>query len=232
MSYSSGLHLPPLRGTNKLIIIILVGIFLLTSILSAAGVNLAHVFSLSGHTALKGHIYQFFTYPFYTHSLLEIIFHSMIFWFLGDELEQLWGKKKYITFLVSVFLITGFFYSIIEFSSGVFAPLSGVNGLVSSLCLAYAILFPDRIFSFMMLFPVKAKYFCMILIGMSVFNLFLSARKMEAMGHLMALGVAFATMMWMSRSKKLNAPALKKKKANHLKLVKDEADEKTPKYWQ
>ena len=236
MTYSSGIHLPPLRGINKIIIIVIVVSFITISILNAVGVNLTGTLSLSGHTALKGHIYQFISYPLVSHSLLEVIFHSMIFWFIGDELENIWGQRRYLIFLGASFFIAGIIYALVEFFSGAYAPLSGTNGVVSSLCLAYAILFPDRIFSFMMLFPVKAKYFCMILIGMSLFNLFLSAHKLQALGHLLAMGVAFGTLIVMTKAKSLKSgstrPWLKRKKKGHLHLVKDDDQESgSSKYW-
>lgn len=236
MNQSSGIHLPPFRGVNKIIIIVMVASFVLTSFLSAVGLNLTSILSLSGHMALKGHIYQFITYPLVSNSLLGVVFHSMVFWFIGDELEKIWGRRRYLLFLGASFFIAGLIYAPIEFFSGAFSPLSGTNGMVSSLCLAYAVLFPDRIFSFMMVFPVKAKYFCMILVAMSLFNLLLSAHKLQALGHLLAMGVAFGTMIAMTKFNflKLERPLkkLKKKKKNHLQLVKGESeDEKPPKYW-
>jgi membrane associated rhomboid family serine protease len=256
--------LPKLSPFNKIIIIASVALFLLDSILSkAADVSLLALFGLAAGTFLKGFIWQIFTYPFISRGLLEVVFNCIMMWFIGSELENIWGRKRYVYFLLFSWLGAGFIYLLVSalfFSSGpvYFLPLTGLAGATSALCLAYAILFPNREFTFMLLFPMKAKYFCGILIAMSLYQGFFSSSGALAWGHLGAMLFGYLYMYLVSHTyfksitpggnptvsrpksagKKQGNPwslgALKKQKKGHLSLVKDdeddEDDEDPPKY--
>lgn len=166
-------------------------------------------------------------------------------WLMGSEFESNWGKKRYIHFLLSVVIGGGLLYLLVCAlffqGSGVFSfPLMGLSGIVSSLCVAYAIIFPDRVFSFMMLIPVKAKYFCMILVAISLFQGLSGPMGVGAWGQLGGVLSAYLFMLFVSNrnlkqlSKKIGEmtqfKSVKKSKAK-LSIVKDDQDE-PPKYWQ
>jgi membrane associated rhomboid family serine protease len=217
-------------------------IFLLSSILKASGVaNLVSLLGLSPAMFFSGHIYEIFTYPFIASGIFDVLFNGLLLWFIGSELESQWGMRRYIYFLLTCTIGSGIIYLLVSslFLSGenLFSyPLYGMHGAGSALCLAYAVLYPDRIFTFMLIFPMKAKYFCMILIGMLLFNGFFTPAKVLAWGHLGAMAFGYGWMMLISSQKwkSMNTPSMPKKrpksKAN-LRIVEDD-DEKPPKYWQ
>ena len=99
-----------------------------------------------------------------------------------------------------------------------------------------------------MVIPVKAKYFCMILAGISVYQGLLASGGATALAQLGAMGlgylfIGFSNQMWFMSllhkvfSFKKNSSTspkntFKKAKKSHLKIVKDDKDEKPPRYWQ
>jgi membrane associated rhomboid family serine protease len=164
----SQIYLPKLTLVNKILIIIASSCFILEFILSkTTNIYLGNILGLSAEHITHGHLYSLITYPFLSRSIIEVILNCLMLWLMGSEFEANWGTKRYVNFMLSVVIGGGLLYlgvSILFFSSSPIYqfPLVGLSGIVSSLCLAYAVIFPDRVFSFMMLIPVKAKYFCMI----------------------------------------------------------------------
>lgn len=250
---------PTLSFINRVIIIASVALFLLDSILlKTVGVGLVPFLGLSAATFFKGFVWQLFTYPFVARGLIEVVFNALMIWFIGSELESLWGKKRYSYFLLFGWLGAGFIYLLVSalFFSG--SPvytlgLTGLAGISSALCLAYAILFPNREFTFMLLFPMKAKYFCAILIAMSLYQGIFSQGGALAWGHLGAMFFGYLYMFLVShpyfksiipggrpdqggskpmgRGKDKNPWSLgnfNKPKKGHLTLVENEDDDEDP----
>ena len=238
----SQIHLPTLTKTNKVILIVMGVVFLLSSILKSTGTaDLVGVLGLSPAMFFSGHIYELFTYPLVAGGIFDILFNGLLLWFIGSELENQWGMRRYIYFLLTSTTGAGLIYllvsSVFLSGDGLFNyPLYGMHGAGSALCLAYAVLNPDRIFTFMLIFPMRAKYFCMILVGMLLFNGFFTPAKVLAWGHLGAMAFGYGWMMLISSpkwKKFADRPAQRKRPKNkaNLKIVEDD-DEKPPKYWQ
>ena len=229
------IYTPKLTQTNKILIIFVVLFFIVGSIMEKNGQSLAGMLGLSFHGVFAGNLHQFLTWPFVGRGLLEVVFNCLLLWFLGSELEGLWGKRRYLSFVLCTILGAGVIYMGI---AGFFFPgspysLTGMAGLIDALLLAYAILFPDRVFHFMLIIPVQAKYFCMIIIGMQLWFGFFSSAAVLAWGQLAAMACAFCYMIAVS-SPSLKMPSLpvwkRKSRSDHLKLIKK--DGKDPKYWQ
>jgi len=193
----SQIYLPKLTPINKLLIIISSAFFILEFALEKmTAFPLGGMLGLSASHFLGGHIYSLITYPFISHSLLEVILNSLMLWLMGSEFETNWGRKRYINFLLSVVIGGGLLYLAISaiFFQGTAIytyPLVGLAGIVSSLCVAYAVIFPDRIFSFMMVIPVKAKYFSMILVAISLFQGLSGPMGVGAWGQLGGIVAAY-----------------------------------------
>lgn len=229
---NGGIYLPPLTKLNKTIIIAIAAMFLLTSILSRGfGISLDAVLALSTLGVSKGLIFQLITYPIIGGGLIAVVFNALLFWFIGCDLERQWGVKRYLTFLAVAIIGGGLvFLGITALIYGTLPTiLAGMTGATSALLMAYAILYPDRIFTFMLIFPMKAKYFCMILVAMQLYMAFFSLNALSSWGVLGSMLSGFLYMMAVSRqSFKIKLP--KKKKKNHLRVVPD--DDTPPKYWQ
>ena len=225
----SQLYLPRLSFINKIIIIISAIFFILDFIIH----GLANFIGLSAAGVMHGNIFSFITYPFLSHSLIEVILNCLMLWLMGSEFEDNWGKKRYINFLTCVVIGGGLIYflicSIFFKSSLVFSyPLCGLSGIVSALCVAYAVIYPTRTFSFMMIIPIQAKYFCYILAVIALFQGFSGPSGAGAWGQLGAIASGFIFMYWVSM--KRVAKSRPKSKAK-LTIVKDDS-QNPPKYWQ
>jgi membrane associated rhomboid family serine protease len=246
MQSQSQIYLPKLTPINKILIILASSFFILEFIVSkSSSLYLGNILGLSADHIVKGHIYSLITYPFLSRSIIEVILNCLMLWLMGSEFEANWGSKRYLNFILAVVIGGGLMYlavSILFFgNSPVYTfPLIGLSGIVSSLCMAYAVIFPDRIFSFMMLIPIKARYFCMILVAISLYQGLSGPLGVGAWGQLGGILSAYLFMILVSnRNFKLLSQKMgqltqlrkvKKSKAK-LTIVKDDNDH-PPKYWQ
>lgn len=247
MNGQSQIYLPKLTLINKILIIMASSVFILEFILTkTTGLSsLSPVLGLSASNIFSIHIATLITYPFLSHSIIEVILNSLMLWLMGSEFEANWGQKRYLSFILTTIFGGAFLYLGVVFlffqNSVIYTfPLTGLSGIVGALCLAYAVIYPDRIFSFLMVIPVKAKYFCMILIVISLYQGIASPTGVGAWGQLGAIFSAYLFMIVISHrnfkalsttmGKMTQARSIKKSKAK-LSIVKDDNDQ-PPKYWQ
>jgi len=123
-------------------------------------------------------------------------------------------------------------------------PLYGLTGVNLALFVAYAIIYSERTLVFMFLFPMKAKYFCMILAGIELYMSVFSSYSHGSLAHLISMGVGFGYLKVKSlQARGVTLGAIKEqyhrnKMKNKLKLIKDDEippdkpDPENPKYWQ
>lgn len=201
-------------------------------------------------------VWQIFTYMFlHSSGVFHVLFNMLILWWFGSELESRWGQKFFLTYYFVcgmgagvIYLIGAFIYA---FATGqvltVLSPLVGASGATFGLLLAYGILFGEREIYFMMLFPMKAKYFVMI-IGLVELVTLLDAgmgSQTANLAHLggIAVGFAFLALVARYRARAAKGPSASRRGRN-LKLVVDnerrsgsrrdddsDPSDKGPKYW-
>ena len=230
---------PPLTKINKIILIAAGTCFLLFSILKAVGAyNLVGLLGLSATGLANGFIFQLITYPLIEVNLMGFIFNSRVIWFIGSELEKQWGSKIYVRFLLINIIGVGIIYSLVNvlfFGTNTGAiPLHGLTGINFAMLIAYALLYPDRQMSLMMIFPMRARTFCWILAGIEAY-MALFSNLASAWAHLLAMVISYLIIRFQTKPlvrMALNASfETKKRSKSHLYVVKDE-DQKPPKFWQ
>jgi membrane associated rhomboid family serine protease len=229
---------PPLSKVNKFLLIAAAACFILFSVLKAVGAfNLVSLLGLSASGLMSGMVYQLVSYPLVETNLMGFLFNSLVVWFIGSELESQWGSKVYIRFLLLNVIGVGLIYSLVNiFFMGAYAllnPIHGLSGINFAMLASYAILYPDRQMSLMMIFPMKARTFCWILAGIEAY-MALFSNFSASWAHLMAMGISYLIIRFQSRPlvrKVLHSdfPA-KKRGKGHLYVVKSE-DQKPPKFW-
>jgi len=231
---------PKLTQTNKIVLILAVVGFVLQALFTAVGAfSLSRFLGLSSSGLSQGLVYQIITYPFVDSQFMGVLFNGLVLWFIGSDLEASWGEKVYRRFLLINVIVVGLIYALISFmfffgTPVHYAPLVGLTGLNYALLMSYALIYPEREMLLMMIFPVKAKYFCMILAAIE-FYFALSSNGISSWAHILAMGVAFILVKYQTQPmvRKLinpsSSPRVKKSKAK-LSIVKD--DQKPPKYWQ
>lgn len=231
---------PPLSKTNKILLIATAACFLIDSIFQAVGAfRLPTYLGLSAAGVMKGFVFQFLTYPFIEIHLMGFLFNSLVVWFIGSELEAQWGKKIYLRFLLINVLGVGLIYTLVNIlffygTNPFVTPIHGLSGMNFAMLMAYALLYPDRQMSMMMIFPMKAQTFCWILAGIEAYMALMS-NLTSSWAHLLAMGISYLIIKFQTRPivrKALNASFEPKKRSkNHLYVVKEE-DQKPPKFWQ
>ena len=112
---------------------------------------------------LKGQIWRLFTYPLTTYSgmgggldLLLVAISLFCFYSIGMVIERSWGTLRFNLFYLSGVVMMDIFCMLIP---GCRADASHLN---TSLFLAYATMFPDATFLFMMIIPIKAWFFAIL----------------------------------------------------------------------
>ncbi len=239
------MYVPPMTKINKALIFSSVAVFLIGSIAHAwLKIPMSLYLGLSFEGLMTGKVYQLVTYPFWQMGIFPLIFQSLILWWTGSELEQKWGQKFYLVFIASTIVVTGFLFLLLSFVFNALGVLQGsvmigMSGLTLALLFAYAMQYPDRQFSFFMLFPMPAKYFCLLLAAIEVYQILFSPFGSSLWGHLLGglWGVGLIKYMsWKARPKtvrksksQLQAEELRKS----FKVISTDKDDKNdgPKYW-
>ncbi len=118
-------------------------------------------------------IWQAATYMFLHAGPMHILFNMLGVWMFGVELERLWGTK----FFVRYYAVTGIGAAVttlavsflpFAFAQSVYASLTvGASGALYGILLAFAMYYPNRPILMMLLFPVPAKYFVIIIGALS-----------------------------------------------------------------
>ena len=121
-----------------------------------------------------GWVWQPVTYMFLHADPLHILFNMLGIWMFGIELERIWGT----TFFVKYYAITGVGAAITTivisllpfgFTSAMYGVATiGASGALYGLLLAFALYYPTRPILMMLIFPIPAKYFVMIIGAMSL----------------------------------------------------------------
>jgi hypothetical protein len=108
-------------------------------------------------------------------------------WMFGPEIEGYWGPRIFLLYYFFCGLGGGLTYVATSWGSSI--PLVGASGAIFGILLAYGMMFPDRQILLYFLFPIKAKYFVLIL---GIFELLASQQKrMDGIGHFAHLGGMF-----------------------------------------
>lgn len=238
------MYVPPLSRLNKILIGTYVGMFLLTSVLQGtAGINLLAIFGLNPARVLEGHVYQLITYPFFDTALISVIFNALLLWFIGSELEHKWGERFYLRFLVITTYLAGAVFLVLGLVSSEYLPtFHGMTGTNLALLVAYGMVYSERILVFMFIFPMKAKYFCLLLAAIEVFMTL--SHRISSLIHCLSMAIAFFFLRYASfvarggSFQSLRQQKQKDKMRSKLRLVKDEEESEDrpnpdkPKYWQ
>lgn len=198
-------------------------------------------------------IWQPVTYMFFhSDNLFHILFNMFVVYWAGSEIEQTWGSKAFLKYYLVTGIGAGVLYTAgatlyYLFSSGsagpsaMSIPVVGASGATFGLMLAYGILFGERTLLFMLLFPMKAKYFVMLLGGIEVFNLLKDGLQsgVSNLCHIGGLIVGYLYLtIWTRRKRNSSQGGTKglgrKKGKGKLRLVIDnEVSPKDdgPRYW-
>ena len=142
-------------------------------------------------------IWQPVTYMFLHAGLFHIIFNMLALWMFGTELERIWGTR----FFVKFYFVTGVGAGVLTVLVSLlpFAPTAplyysniiGASGAIYGVLLAYALYFPDRKIYYMMLFPIPARVFVLIMGAVAFISSLSESGGVANATHLGGLLVAY-----------------------------------------
>lgn len=193
---------------------------------------------------LDFYVWQPFTYMFFHASgdIWHLVFNMFTLWWVGSELEAKWGAKPFLKYYLTCGVGAGvvYFIGVLIFAAitGQVQPLQipviGASGAIFGLMLAYGILFGERQLLFMMLFPIKARYFIMLLAAIEVSMLLtqgIGGGKVANLAHLggIIVGFIYLTIWTRISQNKRNAGTGGGKKSRLTLIVNN--DKNKPKYW-
>jgi len=123
------------------------------ALVPAAGVHLGACWQLA--------TYMFLHDPY---GFSHILFNMFTLWMFGAELERSWGSRRFLSYYFLCGIGAGLCVVAANWVAGSLATRTiGSSGAIYGVLLAFGMLYPDRVVLFSFLFPIKAKYFVMLL---------------------------------------------------------------------
>ncbi len=190
-------------------------------------------------------VWQIFSYMFlHSDNVMHLVFNMLLLWFLGAELEGRWGKRFFLIYYLGCGVGAALIYLVCVFSyylaTSNFSPLTypviGASGSIFGLLLAYGMIFGERTMLFMFIFPMKAKFFVMILAGIEVMNLLNQGfdSNVSNLAHLGGLVAGFLILKFYPKIREFILRRQTTQRGRRLKLVVDNDEsgsKKDPRYW-
>jgi membrane associated rhomboid family serine protease len=173
--------MPPIPPVTKVLMLICTAVFCLQFF-----VPLEYWFALWPVRSGSFWPWQVLSYAFLHGSMIHLFFNMLGLWMFGSELEQLWGQRRYIHFLLAGVLSAAAAQLITTWLMGSRMPTVGASGAIFALLLAFGMLFPNRVI--MPLFPpipMKARTFVIVF---GVLELVLSQTDSGGVAHYAHLG--------------------------------------------
>jgi membrane associated rhomboid family serine protease len=172
-------------------------VFVLTGFL---GMDLARrgFLGLTPALVVKGMIWQPVTYLFLHADLGHILFNMLSLWMFGTAIEGAWGRQRFLRFYFWCGIGSGLCVTVAGLlSREIYTTTIGASGAIMGVLVAFAVLYPNVPVWFMLLFPIPAKYF-VLLIGAITFY---SARSgsggnVSHAAHLGGLLIGYLLLRW------------------------------------
>lgn len=172
--------IPPLTKVTKILIIINVVCYFIDFTLYNLGFRpgdytLNQIFGLVPSLVWNHHWYwQFFTYLFFHGHPFHLLFNMLILWYFGAELELKMGPKGFLKYFLLCGVGAGLFNFLVNLGfsdvSRLNTPIVGSSGAIYGMLAAYGIFFGNRYFLVFFLFPMKAKYYVLLLTAIELIS--------------------------------------------------------------
>ena len=243
----------PMSPMVKKIMILTVGIWiglqLIVENLFLGQPYITHFFSFTPQLTLeKFFVWQPLTYMFlHSKGVFHVLLNMVSLWFFGSELEYRWGGRQFLYYYLACGVGAAVIYFIGVILVGLFSgteslvystPVIGASGAVFGVLLAYGILFGDRVIYIMGMFPMKAKFFLMVIGGVEVVTLLSSGMggsQVANLAHIGGLITGYIYLLLWTRWQQNRWKGSKNSKTRrNLRLVVNNSEKSKsdgPKYW-
>ncbi len=141
-------------------------------------------------------IWQLFTYMFLhdPFGFGHILFNMLTLWMFGKDLELAWGTRRFLKFYFLCGIGAGVCVVVMNYLFGDPGTSTiGASGAIYGLLMAFGMTYPDSTVLFSFLFPIKAKYFVMIIGAIAFLSSFGANNGVSNVAHLggMAFGYIY-----------------------------------------
>jgi membrane associated rhomboid family serine protease len=153
--------MPSLPPTTKAVILACVAVFCVDYFL-----RLGVWFALWPLGSGRFMPWQVLTYAGLHGDIAHLFFNMLGLWIFGADLERLWGRNRYLSFLAASVVVAALAQLLMTWLIGSNVPTIGASGALFGLLLAYALSFPRRQFDLVGFLPVV-----LLLIPNPIFNM-------------------------------------------------------------
>ena len=137
-------------------------------------------------------VWQLVTYMFLHGGVFHILFNMLALWMFGVELERTFGTQRFLNFYLFCGIGAGLCVVLADYLFGnPKVPTIGSSGAIYGILMANAVLWPDRIILFSFLFPIKMKYFVMIIGAIAFLGAFTPGNGVSDVAHLSGMGFGY-----------------------------------------
>ena len=169
---------PPLTRITKILIVTCVVMYFVDFVLTKVGASFHGLFlnEILGLVPARVHndlwLWQFVTYIFMHGHHLHLLLNMLILWYFGAEIEMRLGEWGFLKYFFICGIGAGLFNygvsSAFGDASRLTHPIIGASGAIFGILAAYGLFFGSRYFLVFFLFPMKAKYFVLLIAGIEL----------------------------------------------------------------
>ena len=146
--------MPPLPPVTQALLLANVALYFLGDLLGPGVLSLFELWPIgSGFWP-----WQIVTYSFLHGNFNHLFFNMLGLWMFGAELEQIWGRNRFLTFYFASVVSGALTQLLVSWLLHSGYPVIGASGGLFGLLLAFAMIFPNRIILLFFVIPMKAKY--------------------------------------------------------------------------
>ncbi|HWP60951.1 MAG TPA: rhomboid family intramembrane serine protease [Candidatus Acidoferrales bacterium] len=143
----------------------------------------------------KLYLWQLLTYQFLHGGIFHLVFHMLALWMFGCDLERRWGSGFFLKYY-NICVAGGALLNVL-FLPYQSAPSIGASAGIYGILLAYGLLYPERIVYFYFLFPMKMKYFVLIIGAISLYlSTTAGASGIAHLAHLGGMAFGYVYLRW------------------------------------
>jgi membrane associated rhomboid family serine protease len=173
---------------TKTLILINVAVFLARWIFQ--DIPFGHYLTASSDDIFRrGWVWELLTAAFYHEDAIHILFNMLVLWWVGRELESIYGSREFLLMYLTAAVLGTLFWAVLDqFEGGpVAGRMLGASGAVSAAFVVYAMYYPTREILLFFIVPVPIWLAAVLFLGIDLLMLMQQLR-----GGGSAAGVAFA----------------------------------------
>ncbi len=134
--------------------------------------------------------YMFFHAPFYSSiGISHILLNMLGLWVFGRELEQAWGKEKFLKYYFLTGVGSGLITFLFQMDSN--NPVIGASGAVYGILLAYGLSYPNRMLYIWGLIPIRSLWLVIIMGSIAFFGLLGKVDNISHITHISGMLVGY-----------------------------------------